>query len=1190
MPASPRGPETLRPPPPVGESLEKWAPNELEKLLLLQLSEYLSFLVSRLSSEELEYFLNSPPVLKISTKHGTQPAEGSPSWPDDPRGVWGSKGVGLAKLAELSRLDPNFPQVPDAVCFPINLGEQLRKQTEGRYDWLDWFTKFRFEAGWQQLELMTTGDELFGDAEVPRPLAVRSGARESMPGMMVTVLNAGVSYDSEGSMNALVEKLGERGAWQTYTNFCLSFLQAVTGVEMKYLLEKFAGEDESSANGSHRSRQHPSSVEDAEYYRRQVKYLHNWARQEYGFNIPQDPRLQVLLSMLAVYRSYDSAGAFSYRREKLLDQEGQTGVILMPIVFGNQRPGDQDVGTELLRISGSGQAFSHHLETGKREMQVTFLPGDQGFGVVDDQSGSTLDYIPDLSHPDADGTPSDTDYSHRPDNRLTNQLRQALDKLVAEHSGAPVEVEFVVQQGQLYLLQFRLAKPSPAMRIELLLQQAPEPLYDQDGKPQSAEYHNWLRHQVDPGVIYDTLRTRFNEEQEQAALEKVKTGEIPDVRGHGIGGAFSGELVVLPAGGEDDFPAQQLALERIRMLVGQGKRVVLWSEVLDPNFLGKLMATGVDSSQVGVVTMRGNHGSHAANVARARGVSAVVGVGHRELEISIEQRTGTQATAALTIGTTTVPSGADVSINAQTGRVFVNTALETEQPQLDQPQQKFLSDVEAVHGRSPFKQLALALGLDEELDKDRRSLEKVTAQIDRPDGPTSTKAISQLLMNAVLEDTGYLHPYEVMSCRTQKDRKAIREVILKGLENNWDISLRSALTYPSNVGDAEPAESAGDVEPADTQFSVNPWIMFKPTGSPELDHQAVDAFFYGQASPDDLKKLAMWQHDPRLCKYGSLSSWQQQIDPTETGKKTGPKNKIELNEVLVGYDPKGKLDNELKKEHFVAALTMVPGPDQHLAVTVQDGTAQLRSLEEGNELHDPEQQIALKIGLGNRQPVSDSTQVSFGRAHHRPERIESLAYQMLQLDPREVVRSRLQAVGGQLVDPNWTGWNNGADQSGLPSLSGRQYPELDYSRVTGDEVLFHALLCQELGQYRQGKLASLGKQGVKLDEITEAITGMLEQGKVPVLIQEELVTDRAWALVDSFMEIILMDPGEMDGVDGMRNKLITAMAVLEEHYGTSLTLEFQGRLGEIFEQEELVQPLIWLKIYGSKGAEESERR
>jgi pyruvate,orthophosphate dikinase len=273
-----------------------------------------------------------------------------------------------------------------------------------------------------------------GDAQDPLLVSVRSGARESMPGMMDTVLNLGLNDES---VEGLARKTGnERFAWDSYRRFVQMYGNVVVGIEGSRFED--AIKDAKSARGV---------KDDTEL---DVDALRELTQAFKGFyDFPADPQAQLQGAIRAVFDSWVGDRAVSYRRINHIPDEWGTAVNVQQMVFGNK--GD---------TSGSGVAFSRDEVTGAPEPSGDFLPNAQGEDVV---SGVR--------------TPRDIRELKDWQPEVHTQLMDIL-RTLEQHYGDMQDTEFTVEEGTLYMLQTRNAKRPAQAAVRFAVDAVGEGLLD----------------------------------------------------------------------------------------------------------------------------------------------------------------------------------------------------------------------------------------------------------------------------------------------------------------------------------------------------------------------------------------------------------------------------------------------------------------------------------------------------------------------------------------------------------------------------------------------------------------------------------------------------------------------------------------------------------------------------------------
>src|SRR6201991_4857469 len=264
-----------------------------------------------------------------------------------------------------------------------------------------------------------TGKNL-GDDELPLLVAGRSGARESMPGMLDTVLNLGINDKSVEGLAKATEN--ERFAWDSYRRFVQMFGNVSRGIDGE------AFEEAISEVKADRGVDADTDL-DTDALKELVDRFKRLYSEHTGDEFPQEPHEQLRLSIRAVFDSWTGNRAKEYRRINRIPDDWGTAVNVQQMVFGNK--GD---------TSGSGVAFSRDEVTGAPEPSGDFLPNAQGEDVV---SGVR--------------TPRDIAEMKEWMPEVHEQLMDILRTLEAHYQDMQ-DTEFTVEEGQLYMLQTRNAK------------------------------------------------------------------------------------------------------------------------------------------------------------------------------------------------------------------------------------------------------------------------------------------------------------------------------------------------------------------------------------------------------------------------------------------------------------------------------------------------------------------------------------------------------------------------------------------------------------------------------------------------------------------------------------------------------------------------------------------------------------
>jgi pyruvate,orthophosphate dikinase len=259
-----------------------------------------------------------------------------------------------------------------------------------------------------------------GSPDRPLLVSVRSGAVFSMPGMMDTILNLGISDDTVEALGA--EADNARFAWDSYRRFIQMYAEVVEGVPAH------AFEDELTAMKRTRGVESDTDLT-IDDLKELVTKFKDVARDHMGREFPTDPHEQLKRSIDAVFRSWMNPRAGVYRKAHGIPDSLGTAVNVMQMVFGNR--GD---------TSATGVCFTRNPSTGAKELYGEFLLNAQGEDVV--AGIRTPRPLPEMEEvlPDAYG-----------------QLLDTMAQL-EKHYGDMQDIEFTVEEGKLYLLQTRNGK------------------------------------------------------------------------------------------------------------------------------------------------------------------------------------------------------------------------------------------------------------------------------------------------------------------------------------------------------------------------------------------------------------------------------------------------------------------------------------------------------------------------------------------------------------------------------------------------------------------------------------------------------------------------------------------------------------------------------------------------------------
>ncbi|WKV08842.1 pyruvate, phosphate dikinase [Thermoanaerobacterium sp. CMT5567-10] len=314
----------------------------------------------------------------------------------------------------------------------------------------------------------------FGDKKNPLLVSVRSGARVSMPGMMDTILNLGLNDDTVIGLAEATNN--ERFAYDSYRRFIQMFSDVVMGIDKnKFEAILDAVKEENGAK-------YDTDLT-AENLKEVVKRYKELYKQEMGVEFPQDPKVQLLEAVKAVFRSWDNPRAIVYRRLNDIPGDWGTAVNVQTMVFGN-------MGND----SGTGVAFTRNPATGEKALFGEFLMNAQGEDVVagirTPQPISTLkDIMPEVY----------------------NQFTEIANKL-ENHYRDMQDIEFTIERSKLYMLQTRNGKRTAQAALKVAIDLVNEGLID--------EKEAVLR--VDPKQLDQLLHPMFDAEALKAAKPIAK--------------------------------------------------------------------------------------------------------------------------------------------------------------------------------------------------------------------------------------------------------------------------------------------------------------------------------------------------------------------------------------------------------------------------------------------------------------------------------------------------------------------------------------------------------------------------------------------------------------------------------------------------------------------------------------------
>ncbi|MEV7393883.1 MULTISPECIES: pyruvate, phosphate dikinase [unclassified Streptomyces] len=346
----------------------------------------------------------------------------------DLKDLLGGKGANLAEMTNLGLpVPPGFTITTEACKVYLDSGEEptaLRDEVSAHLDALE----------------ARMGKKL-GQADNPLLVSVRSGAKFSMPGMMDTVLNIGLS---DKSVQGLAKQAGDdRFAWDSYRRLIQMFGKTVLGVDGELFEEALdAAKDAKKVTVD-------TDLEAADL-KKLVTRFKKIVKTEAGRDFPQDPREQMDLAIRAVFESWNTDRAKLYRRQERIPGDLGTAVNICSMVFGNLGPD-----------SGTGVAFTRDPASGHQGVYGDYLQNAQGEDVV----AGIRNTVP-LAE------------LEQIDKKSYDQLMQIMETL-ENHYKDLCDIEFTIERGQLWMLQTRVGKRTAGAAFRIATQLVDQGLIDE---------------------------------------------------------------------------------------------------------------------------------------------------------------------------------------------------------------------------------------------------------------------------------------------------------------------------------------------------------------------------------------------------------------------------------------------------------------------------------------------------------------------------------------------------------------------------------------------------------------------------------------------------------------------------------------------------------------------------------------
>jgi pyruvate,orthophosphate dikinase len=473
------------------------------------------------------------------------------------KALLGGKGANLAQMTKIGLPVPPGFTITTAVC--IDYYKHGKK-----------FPKGLEEAVHAAMKLVEkeTGKK-FGDPKNALLMSVRSGARDSMPGMMDTILNLGLNDET---VKGLAEQTGNpRFAYDSYRRFIQMYGDVVMGIQKRHENEHEPFEE--VMDGLKHQLGIKSDTDMTESHLRElIARYQRLIKERTGKTFPQDPFEQLMGSVGAVFGSWMNERAIIYRRKYKIPDEWGTAVNVQSMVFGNM--GDD---------SGTGVAFTRDPATGEDVFYGEYLVNAQGEDVV--AGVRTPLPVAEMKHcPVFAGT-----------YKQLEKVRQTLEKKF----GDVQDFEFTIEKKKLYMLQTRNGKRTALAYVKIA--------HDMVKQKLMTPRHAILS--ADPDALSQLLAPIFDRKAYEAAKKEgrcMATG--------------------LPAGPGAATGVMVFTADKAEELAAKGKKVVLARVETSPEDLRGMIAAE------GILTSRGGVSSHAALVARQMGKVCVAGAGAIQID------------------------------------------------------------------------------------------------------------------------------------------------------------------------------------------------------------------------------------------------------------------------------------------------------------------------------------------------------------------------------------------------------------------------------------------------------------------------------------------------------------------------------------------------------------------------------
>ena len=510
----------------------------------------------------------------------------------------GGKGANLAEMTNLGIPVPAGFTITTEVCTYYYQNTQSFPQD------LDKQIKLSIKKVEQAME------KKFGDNKDPLLLSVRSGARMSMPGMMETVLNIGLTSKTIPGIIAKTDN--SRFVYDAYRRLIMMYADVV--------MEKSAGIEPQEGSGIRhqlekildlykKEKKYKSDIDlSGEDWKIMTEKFKSRIKKVFESEFPDDPYEQLWGGIKAVFQSWNGKRAINYRRIENIPGEWGTAVNVQAMVFGNT--GD---------LSATGVAFTRNPATGSNQFYGEWLKNAQGEDVV---AGTRTPQPLNEATKTTESTHLESLEDFLPDIYLElNTIRTNLE----QHYRDMQDIEFTIEEGKLWMLQTRTGKRTGGAAITIAVDMVNEKLISKE--------ESIMR--VSPNQIDELLHPRLDIKEEETA-EVVAKG-LPAGPGGGVG-----QVVFTP----DDAEAW----------AKKGKKVILIREETSPEDIHGMHAAEA------ILTAKGGMTSHAALVARGWGKCCIVGCADLNIDFNSQE---------MRVNNKVIKKGDWVSMNGSKGVVYI---------------------------------------------------------------------------------------------------------------------------------------------------------------------------------------------------------------------------------------------------------------------------------------------------------------------------------------------------------------------------------------------------------------------------------------------------------------------------------------------------------------------------------------